>query len=72
MKIESNSAEETFALGKQCGEKAAAGQVYCLYGDLGVGKTGFTKGCMEKAAEMGNVSLVKYEDIIDAMTHQYR
>lgn len=35
-------------------------------------KTGFTKGCMEKAAEMGNVSLVKYEDIIDAMTHQYR
>ena len=27
MKIESNSAEETFALGKQCGEKAAAGQV---------------------------------------------
>lgn len=34
MKIESNSAEETFALGKQCGEKAAAGQVYCLYGDL--------------------------------------
>ena len=44
MKIESNSAEETFALGKQCGEKAAAGQVYCLYGDLGVGKTVFTKG----------------------------
>ncbi len=35
-------------------------------------KTGFTKRCMEKAAEMGNVSLVKYEDIIDAMTHQYR
>ncbi|RHA87383.1 ATP-binding protein [Roseburia inulinivorans] len=34
-------------------------------------KTGFTKGCMEKAAEMGNVSLIKYEDIIDAMTHQY-
>lgn len=44
MKIESNSAEETFALGKQCGEKAVAGQVYCLYGDLGVGKTVFTKG----------------------------
>ena len=44
MKIESNSAEETFALGKQCGEKAAAGQVYCLYGDLGVGKTVFTQG----------------------------
>lgn len=44
MKIESNSAEDTFALGKRCGEKAVAGQVYCLYGDLGVGKTVFTKG----------------------------
>ena len=44
MRIESNSAEDTFALGKQCGQKAAAGQVYCLYGDLGVGKTVFTQG----------------------------
>ena len=44
MKRESTSAEETVALGKQCGEKAVAGQVYCLYGDLGVGKTVFTKG----------------------------
>mgnify|MGYP000491293583 FL=1 len=31
----------------------------------------YKKG-MEKAVEMGNVSLVKYEDIIDAMTHHYR
>lgn len=45
MKIESNSAEETFALGKQCGEKAAAGQVYCLYGDLGVGKPYLQRIC---------------------------
>lgn len=30
-------------------------------------KTGFTKGCVEKAAEMGNVTLVKYEDIISSM-----
>ncbi len=27
-------------------------------------KTGFTKGCVEKAAEMGNVTLVKFEDMI--------
>ena len=27
-------------------------------------KTGFTKGCMEKAREMGNVTLVRYEDIV--------
>ncbi len=27
-------------------------------------KTGFTKGCMDKAAEMGNVTLVKYSDML--------
>ena len=27
-------------------------------------KTGFTKGCIEKAAEMGNVTLVEFEDMI--------
>lgn len=27
-------------------------------------KSGFTKGCLEKAAEMGNVTLVRYRDII--------
>ena len=27
-------------------------------------KTGFTKGCMDKAAEMGNVTLVAYEEMV--------
>lgn len=27
-------------------------------------KTGFTQGCIDKAMEMGNVSLVKYEDML--------
>ena len=44
MKIESYSAEETFAYGEKCGREAKAGQVFCLYGDLGVGKTVFTQG----------------------------
>lgn len=44
MKIESYSTEDTFAFGRKCGEAARAGQVYCLYGDLGVGKTVFTQG----------------------------
>ena len=35
---------ETFELGFHMGRKAAAGQVYTLVGDLGVGKTVFTKG----------------------------
>ena len=44
MKFESFSAEETYALGKKLGEEANPGAVYCLSGDLGVGKTVFTKG----------------------------
>jgi hypothetical protein len=27
-------------------------------------KTGFTKGCIDKANEMGNVTLVTYADIL--------
>lgn len=30
-------------------------------------KTGFTKGCIEKAEEMGNVTLVSYGDIVRSM-----
>ena len=30
-------------------------------------KSGFTKGCMEKAKELGNVTLVTYEDILKSM-----
>ncbi|MDD3278430.1 MAG: tRNA (adenosine(37)-N6)-threonylcarbamoyltransferase complex ATPase subunit type 1 TsaE [Lachnospiraceae bacterium] len=44
MIIETNSAGETFALGKKLGEQALPGQIYTLVGDLGVGKTVFTQG----------------------------
>ena len=44
MVYESNSWEDTFNLGKRLGEAARAGQVYCLDGDLGVGKTVLTQG----------------------------
>ena len=36
--------EETYELGKKMGEDAVPGQVICLNGDLGVGKTVFTQG----------------------------
>ena len=44
MIIETNSERETYELGVRMGRDAAAGQVYILIGDLGVGKTVFTKG----------------------------
>lgn len=42
--LESFSEQETFRIAKELGESAASGEVYCLSGDLGVGKTVFTKG----------------------------
>jgi tRNA threonylcarbamoyladenosine biosynthesis protein TsaE len=44
MIIETHSEKETFELGKSLGEKALPGDVFTLEGDLGVGKTIFTKG----------------------------
>ena len=44
MIYETNSEKETFELGKNLGEQANAGQIFCLNGDLGVGKTVFTQG----------------------------
>lgn len=42
--IESHNCRETFELGKKLGSAALPGEVYCLLGDLGVGKTVFTQG----------------------------
>jgi tRNA threonylcarbamoyladenosine biosynthesis protein TsaE len=44
MTYETLSPEETFILGKEIGKTAKAGQIICLDGDLGVGKTVFTQG----------------------------
>ena len=44
---ETNSPEETRALGKKIGALAGPGDVYTLVGDLGVGKTAFTQGIAE-------------------------
>lgn len=44
MVIESFSSEDTFNIGYEIGKSTAAGSVYTLIGDLGVGKTVFTQG----------------------------
>lgn len=41
---ESFTPRETYVLGMMLGQQAAPGQIYCLDGDLGVGKTVFTQG----------------------------
>ena len=55
-RIETHSPEETFAFGKSLGELAAPGQVICLDGDLGVGKTVFTQGFAEGLGITGPVN----------------
>ena len=42
--FESFSREDTFEYAKKLGEAAKPGQVFCLSGDLGVGKTVFAQG----------------------------
>lgn len=44
MKIETYSELETFELGEKIAKNAKPGQVFSLIGDLGTGKTVFTKG----------------------------
>lgn len=41
---ESYCEEDTLSLAKQLAQKASQGDIFCLIGDLGVGKTIFSKG----------------------------
>ena len=42
--FESYSTQDTFQIGEKLGENCKPGEIYCLLGDLGVGKTVFTQG----------------------------
>ena len=41
---ESFQEKDTFEFARQLGEQASPGEIYCLEGDLGTGKTVFAKG----------------------------
>lgn len=56
MTIETFTPEETFELGEQLGQKARPGEVYCLDGDLGTGKTVFTQGFARGLGIQGTVN----------------
>lgn len=43
-KIFTQNAQETFQLGYQCGKRLNKGGIFCLYGELGSGKTTFVQG----------------------------
>ena len=68
MVIETNSPEDTMALGEKIGQNAKPGEIYTLIGDLGVGKTlfaqGFAKGigCREYVNSPTFTILQVYDD----------
>ena len=47
MQITTHSADETQALGKKLAESLRPGDVIAYFGDLGAGKTAFTRGIAE-------------------------
>ena len=44
LKLTTKSAEETAIIGEKLGKLLSSGNIVCLSGDLGAGKTAFTKG----------------------------
>ena len=44
---ETNNERETFEIGYKIAHESQSGAIYCLIGDLGVGKTVFSKGFAE-------------------------
>ena len=56
MKFLSHSAEETFALAKRVADKLKGGEIILLNGDLGAGKTTFTKGLARALGVKGTVT----------------
>ena len=56
MKYDSFCSEDTFHIAKALGENAEKGSVFCLIGDLGVGKTLFAQGFANGLGVQDNVN----------------
>ncbi len=56
MEFEVNSIEETTKLGKELGKILNPGDIICLTGDLGTGKTHITKGISEGLGITDNIT----------------
>lgn len=60
--MESNSEKETWEIGNRIAQQCEAGTIVLLHGDLGVGKTVFTKGF---AAGLGRGRTGEQSDLYD-------
>ena len=64
---ESFRAEDTYNIGKEIAKLAKPGEIYCLYGDLGTGKTVFSQGFgaglgIEEAISSPTFTILKEDD----------
>ena len=66
MRFETNSVEETREIAKQLSQRFSAGDVICLSGDLGAGKTAFVSGFVLGFGFDGYVSSPTF-----ALIHEY-
>lgn len=66
MRFETNSVEETREIAKQLSQRFSAGDVICLSGDLGAGKTAFVSGFVRGFGYEGYVSSPTF-----ALIHEY-
>ncbi len=62
-----NTAEAMEALGEAAGKGARAGAIFALVGDLGVGKTHWTKGLARGLGHAGEVTSPTF-----SLAHEYR
>lgn len=70
---QSHSPEETISAGMQLGQLLKPGDIVCLFGDLGAGKTHFTKGIAQAFnIPTHDVSSPTYSIIQEYGTSQYR
>lgn len=60
MQITTHSADETQALGKKLAESLRPGDVIAYFGDLGAGKTAFTRGIAEGLGVLEQVTSPTY------------
>ena len=74
---ETNGAEETFEVGMRLAKEAKAGDIYCLDGDLGTGKTVFSQGFaaglgIKEAVNSPTFTIVcEYEDVCRCIILMY-
>lgn len=54
--IITNSAEETIQLGRKFAQEAMGGEIFCLKGDLGSGKTTFSQGFLRGVGVDGAIT----------------